>query len=63
MVDKKSIFSYSSDGNLDIQAWVDRVRRAYKIDNMALIERAAQLTESLGKGLTTFMANLVLSKA
>jgi len=54
MVDKKSIFEYSPDGRLDLDAWVERVGRLYKVRDPELIKKAANLTQQLGKGLTTF---------
>lgn len=54
MVEKKSLFSYSPQGHLDLGAWIEKIKRLYPLENTELIEKAVELTEQFSKGLTTF---------
>jgi len=54
MVEKKSLYSYSPDGQLDLPAWVENIQHHYQFEDNRLIEKAAELTRQFSKGLTTF---------
>src|SRR5438093_1392485 len=54
MVEKKSLFTYSPEGNLDLVGWVEKIQHHYRLDQVDLIEKAVELTQQFSKGLTTF---------
>lgn len=54
MVAVKQRFSYFHDGNIDIDAWLQKIREHYHLKNVDIIAASCHLTESTSKGLTTF---------
>ena len=62
MVEKKSLYSYSPEGRLDLPAWIENIRHLYHLENCDLIEKAVGLTEQFSKGLTTFYGKSFLEQ-
>jgi GTP pyrophosphokinase len=62
MVDKKALFSLTPDGNIDLQAWLNKIQHAYHLDDINLIRTASELTEQFSKGLTTFYGKSCLEQ-
>lgn len=54
MVAIKQKFSHLPDGNIDIDAWLQKITEQHHLKNIDLIAKASRLTESACKGLTTF---------
>jgi GTP pyrophosphokinase len=62
MVEKKSLYSYSPEGHLDLPAWLEKVQHFYRLENTDLIVKAVELTEQFSKGLTTFYGKACLEQ-
>lgn len=62
MVDKKTLFIYTPEGKLNLQAWLERVQHDYYLEDVSLIGKAAELTEQFSKGLTTFYGKSCLEQ-
>lgn len=54
MVDKKASYRYQADGSIDLAPWLESVQHEYALNHIQLLEKAAELTAQLSKGLTTF---------
>lgn len=54
MVAVKQTFSYLPNGDVDIDAWLQKVNDQYHLKNTDLIVKACRLAETLSKGMTTF---------
>ncbi len=54
MVEKKSLYTYTAEGQLDLPAWIEKVQHFYRLENVGLIKKAVDLTNQFSKGLTTF---------
>ncbi|HVY53716.1 MAG TPA: bifunctional (p)ppGpp synthetase/guanosine-3',5'-bis(diphosphate) 3'-pyrophosphohydrolase [Gammaproteobacteria bacterium] len=62
MVDKKSVLTYLPDGKLDLNAWIDKARHFYHVDDTHLIEKSIEVTEQFAKGFTTFYGKSCLEQ-
>ncbi len=62
MVNKKSLYQYSTEGELDLPAWLTKIKHVYHLDNTELIEKAAELCKQFSKGLTTFYGKSCLEQ-
>lgn len=54
MVKVKEKFERNEDGSLNKAAWLKKIQEKYQLSDISLIKQACELTDSLGKGLTTF---------
>ncbi len=54
MVSIKQKFIYLEDGEIDLDAWLQKVRTTYHLEKTDIIEKAAHLAKDISKGLTTF---------
>lgn len=54
MVEKKSLYTYTPEGQLDLPAWIEKIQHFYRLDQTDLIEKAADLSCQFSKGFTTF---------
>jgi GTP pyrophosphokinase len=54
MVSIKQHFTYSDEGDIDLQSWIIRMQHMHHLNDADIIEKAAKLAKQSSKGLTTF---------
>ena len=54
MVAIKQKLPHLSDGNVDIEAWLQQTKSSHELNEIDLIIKAAHLSNTAGKGFTTF---------
>jgi GTP pyrophosphokinase len=54
MVSIKPKFSYLEDGDIDLAAWLAKIKNNNHLEKFDLIDKAAHLAKEASKGLTTF---------
>lgn len=53
MVTVKEKFPHLADGNVDLPAWLEKIKTLHQIDNIELLSKACSLADSASKGLST----------
>ncbi len=63
MLKTKHKFTYLPDGSLDIDAWLLKIQRDFKPEQLNVIQKAIDLAKSASKGLTTFYGQPCLEQS
>ena len=62
MVSAKEKFPHLENGDIDLDAWLAKVKETYHLENTDLLEKASHLALETSKGLTTFYGQPCLEK-
>lgn len=54
MVKSKEKYNYLPDGTVDIDKWLENMKKSHQLDDTMLLSQTCSLTKKLAQGLTTF---------